>query len=304
MIKDSVKLPSDLPKTAIIGATGFLGSRFFNAYREKYPDCVGTARAKDILGLGYLDLSAPDISGLMLRKKGHSDALIIAAMPKIDQCEEEKELTRRVNVDGTLELLRQLKREGIKPIFFSSDYVFDGASGGYSDDSPTRPITEYGRQKAEVERKIPGICGRDHLIVRIGKVFSLTRGDNSLFDEMARLLSSGGEVKAAFDQVFNPILASDVVNIVSRLQARKLTGVVNVCSKESWSRYDMAAAVARAMDVDSGRVKRVSLDEIAFKAKRLKNTSMSPLRLMGEGLADLAPIDECIRTVAANWTVK
>ena len=85
---------------------------------------------------------------ICLKRAEDIQALILVAVTKIDTCEEEKAMTRRVNVDGTLELIRQLVNEGIKPVFFSSDYVFDGDTGGYLDESPLNPINEYGHQKS------------------------------------------------------------------------------------------------------------------------------------------------------------
>lgn len=297
----SIKLYETPPKTVVIGADGFLGSTFLSIYRSIYSDCIGTVRKLESHNIFYLDLLSPNIVPLRLEKKRYKEALILAAIPKIERCEKEKELTRKVNVDGTLELIKQLVNEGIKPIFFSSDYVFDGEKGGYEDDAPTNPITEYGRQKAEVEARIKDIAKDNYLVVRLGKVFSLKKGDNSLFDEMANILASGGIVKAAFDQIFSPILISDVINIVAYLQVKDTTKIINVCSPEVWSRYDLALEMAEAMSIESKRIQKISLDELEGETKRPKNTSMIPKRLLLEKQITFTSILECIKTVAKNY---
>ena len=149
------------------------------------------------------------------------------------------------NVDGTLELARQLAGEGVVPVFFSTDLVFDGQDGRYIDDAPTRPLNEYGAQKAEVEQRLPEVCGGRCLVIRLGKVFGLARGDGTLLDEMAGRLTKGQEVAAARDQVFSPVLVGDVVRAVLSLQAVGVTGVVNLQRPEVWSRFDLGRAVAR-----------------------------------------------------------
>ena len=78
-------------------------------------------------------------------------------------------------MDGTLELARQLAGEGVVPVFFSTDQVFDGRDGRYVDEAPANPLNEYGAQKAEVERRLPEVCGGRCLVVRLGKVFGLAR---------------------------------------------------------------------------------------------------------------------------------
>lgn len=220
------------------------------------------------------------------------------------KCEQEKEETRKVNVTGTLELIRQLADKGIKPVFLSSDYVFDGEKGGYPDDAKVNPITEYGRQKAEVEGKIGEITKGDYLVVRLSKVFSLNKGDGTLLDEMAEILFKGGSVKAAYDQIFCPTYIMDVVGAVSLLQKKKVTGVVNLCSPESWARYDLAAALAGAMGKEKEKIIRISLDEISNGIKRPKNTSLTIKRLKEERVADFMTMKDCIKEVADNWRDK
>lgn len=251
----------------------------------------------------HLDLLAPDIGTLKLAKTGHKEALLLSAISRIDKCEAEKELTKKVNVEGTIELIRQLVKEGIKPIFFSSDYVFDGISGNYADDALPNPGTEYGRQKAEVEEAIGEITNGNYMVVRLSKVFSLKKDDGSLLDEIAGTLASGGIVRAAFDQIFCPTLISDVIDAVACLQAKGTTGIVNVCSPKSWSRYDIAVALAEKMGIGPERINRISLDEVGFKSKRPKNTSMVPKRLLSEAGITFTSLTECIEQTAINWSV-
>ncbi len=290
-----------VPKTAIIGATGFLGRNFLSPYRSLWPDCIATSRREAGENIQFLDLASPDISSLRLAETGHKEALILAGVTKVEMCEQNKEVTRKINVDGTLELIRQLVSEGIKPIFFSSDYVFDGSKAPYHDSDSTNPVTEYGKQKAEVERRICEIIPGNHLIIRLSKVFGLKKGDGTLFDEMAKILRSGGILRAAFDQVFCPTYVSDVLRAVLLLQSGKANGIVHVCPPEAWSRYNLAVALAKAMRIEAGKVCRISIDEISVSCKRPKNTSMTCSALLtGEGFS-FTPIAACIDKAASNW---
>jgi dTDP-4-dehydrorhamnose reductase len=296
------QVPGNLPKTAIIGAGGFLGSAFLTAYRQVYADCIGTVKGPASgPGILQLDLLNPDIAPLNLNETKHKQALILAAISKIADCEKNPDLSRKVNVAGTLELIRQFVDKGIKPIFFSSDYVFDGAQGNYADEAKTNPITEYGRQKAEVENQIKKISKNNYLVVRLSKVFSLTKNDQTLLDEMGGILANGGVLYSAYDQIFSPIFISDVVYAVMHLQAKEITGIVNVCSPEVWTRYDLALKLQQELGFNKGRVIRLSLDELGFENKRPKNTSMVPKRLLSETSMSFTPIEECIRGVAKNW---
>src|SRR5262249_31541601 len=155
------------------------------------------------------DLMAPDVGGLPL--SGCRQAVIAAAITKVDACEADPEGTRRVNVLGTLALVRQLWDRDILPVFLSSDYVFPGTDpSGYGDSAQPCAATEYGRQKAEVEAAL-GTSGRPHLVLRLSKVFGLQKGDGTLLDDMAAALAARRHIAAAFDQVFCPAWVRDVV---------------------------------------------------------------------------------------------
>jgi dTDP-4-dehydrorhamnose reductase len=217
------------------------------------------------------------------------------------RCEAERAHTRARNVDGTLELARQLAGEGVVPVFFSTDQVFDGQDGRYVDRAPTNPLNEYGAQKAEVERRLPEVCGGRCLVIRLGKVFGLARGDRTLLGEMACRLTSGQEVRAARDQVFCPVLVGDVVRAVLALEAAGATGVVNVCGPEAWSRFDLAQSVARALGADPSLVKGISLDDLGEPFRRPKRTDLLCRRLNETVDLEFRPIAACITSVAQEY---
>ena len=138
-----MKANGPLPVTAIFGATGFIGRNLLLKFSENNPRTIGTARNAGN-GLLSLDLLKPDISPLGLKQHGVTHAVIAAAVSRIAACERDPNLTRKVNVEGTVELAKQLCRNGIKVVALSSDYVFDGTTGNYEEGSPVQPVNEYG----------------------------------------------------------------------------------------------------------------------------------------------------------------
>jgi dTDP-4-dehydrorhamnose reductase len=286
------------PKTAVIGAGGYLGRHLLAACRAVYPDAVGA----DVTGpWERLDLAAPDVRPLRLRESGHEYAIIAAAVTGLARCEQNKDFTRARNVTGTLELARQLTEEGVTPIFFSTDNVFDGREGAYPDEAPTNPLNEYGAQKAEVERRLPDVCRGRYLILRLGKVFGLARGDRTLLDEMADRLTKGQDVAAASDQVFCQLWVGDLLQAAQGLQAAGATGLFNVCGPEVWSRFDLARALASALGADPSRVKRISLDDLHEPFRRPKRTDLICRRLHAAIHMEFRPMITCIAVVAGQY---
>jgi dTDP-4-dehydrorhamnose reductase len=288
-----------LPRTVVIGAGGYLGRHFLAAHREVYPDAMGV----DVVGdwPHLVDLAAPDIRPLRLRESGYEYAIITAAVTGLARCEQDREYTRARNVTGTLEMARQLTEEGITPVFFSTDNVFDGRTGGYVDEAPTSPVNEYGAQKAEMERRLPEVTNGRFLIPRLGKVFGLVKGDRTLLDEMADRLTKGQEVAAARDMIFSPVLVGDVVRAVLALQTARATGLFNVCAPEVWSRYDLALAVARALGADLALVKGMSLDDLKEPFRRTKRGDLVCRRLRNTVSLEFQPMAACIAAVAKHY---
>jgi dTDP-4-dehydrorhamnose reductase len=132
-------------------------------------------------------------------------------------------------------------------------------------------------------------------------VFSLDKGDETIFDEMARILSGGGTVKAASDQTFCPTLISDVYHAVTRIQEKKLNGTFNVCSPEIWTRYSMAVELAKAMKINPRSIQQISLDDLGLGYVRPKDTSMVAERLNQETQFGFVPIFHCIDKISKNW---
>jgi len=290
-----------LPKTVVIGADGFIGRALHTAMNAQHPGSLGTSRRPQHLDRAFLDLTAPDIGPLRLRQSGHQRALILAAEPNIARCQNNPEASRALNVTGTLALVDQLLSEGIRPVFFSSDYVFDGFTGNYREDQACVPSTLYGQQKLEVERAITEKSAGKALILRLSKIYSLHKGDGILLDEMAALFAAGQVVRAAGDQVFNPMYLDDLVAVVCFLLETDTKGVLHVCGDEAQSRYHMASALVQAMGADPALLQRISLDDLGLNPIRPKRTSMSNARLRALYHKPMTRITTYVKQTALNY---
>src|SRR5262249_37689550 len=122
-------------KTVVIGASGYVGNHLWRAYRLAYPDSLGTTFSTANSDLAFFDIRRRDIHSLSLAGRVYPAVLIASAKPNITFCEQQKDAAYAVNVRGMLELIRQLGQTSLQVIFLSSDYVFEGSTGGYGDDT-------------------------------------------------------------------------------------------------------------------------------------------------------------------------
>jgi len=252
-------------KPLIIGARGFVGSHFYRHFHSYFPDLIGT-HYSSVDGLHRLDLENPSLD---FSVSGYRYALITGGIGNPRACEENPERSYRCNVEGPIKLGKELLEREVIPIFFSTDYVFDGSEELYRADTPHTPLNEYGRQKAELERQALDL---DSLVIRLSKVYGVEKGDGTLFDEMASELQQKRPIRAACDQIFAPISIEDVVKGVCFLMHLQQRGVVNVASQECVSRLQMAKKTAQRLGVDESLVEEIRLDD-------LKDTFQRPNRI-------------------------
>src|SRR5262249_21279097 len=77
-----------------------------------------------------------------------------AALSQPDYCEAQPGESCDVNVTATVRVARECKSFGAKLIHISTDLVFDGAKGHYSEEDPVRGLSEYSRSKIRAEQAV------------------------------------------------------------------------------------------------------------------------------------------------------
>lgn len=247
-------MQTQIPKTLVIGAAGYIGRAMHLVAKQSFPDAVGLMR-------NHVPLERPDLSNLDVDQREYEWGIIAAAIPGLAYCEANPEETWQCNVEGTLSLARQLAEMGIRPLWFSSDQVFDGTASPYADSDIPSPVNEYGRQKAEVESNFSDASQGTGLVVRLSKVYDTTPGSGTLLDGMISNLRKGGTEWAAQDMVFCPTFLNDVVDCSFRLMTRNAAGIVNVAAGPI-SRLGLAHMAADVARVTRSRVKSIRLADL------------------------------------------
>ena len=235
----------------VIGCNGFIGRHFCRAC----PQALSLDRS-------HVDLRDPH---LPISVEGYSYALIAGGVSNPKLCEKDPIASYRTNVEGPLKLGKELLKKGVLPIFFSTDYVLN-------DRLELSPLNIYGKQKLELEREAEKL---DTLVIRLSKVYGIEKGDGTLFDEMARELVLGREIRAARDQVFAPVFVGDVVQRVLYLVEKGVRGIVSVVGPQFATRLAMAQKMAMRLGAPQRLVKEISLDDLNDGVCRPKNLALS-----------------------------
>jgi len=220
----------------ILGASSFIGRHLFQAWGPG--KALGTHRSHPVPGSVFFDATRMRLLDTLPRPSQCSHAVICYAETKIDACKGDLLRSSELNVRSTKGVIDDLLRLGIKPIFLSSEYVFDGEQGHYTEEDPPNPITVYGSQKLEIERYLAQ-HGREHAILRLSKVLGTDPEDGTILSRWFTQIRQGEEIRCARDQVFSPIHVDDVVAAITAVIQLNLTGIFHVSNPASCSRLDL-----------------------------------------------------------------
>jgi len=166
-----------------------------------------------------------------------------AAYTAVDRAEAEAEPAGRVNALGPAYLAAAAGETGARLIHISTDFVFDGAaSTPYRPESPTNPLSMYGRTKRDGEQAVLSLLPARSVIVRTAWVYA-AEGHNFLHT-MLRLMRERGAVRVVADQVGTPTAAGPLAEALWRIAGTDVTGVHHWTDAGVASWYDFAVAIA------------------------------------------------------------
>ncbi len=266
----------------LLGANGLLGQNLAST-RPGGIELVGAGlETQPVAGEGldrYLPLDITDKAALAdtLREVAPDWILNAAAMTDVDGCEREPDRCRLLNRD----VVRWMAESRVRMVQISTDYVFDGANGPYTEGDAVRPLSEYGRSKWESEAAALSVAGS--LVLRTMLLWGMGRGQKKSFNEFVReTLEAGKSARIVTDQIGDPTLAEDLARAIWGLTSRDAAGLFHVSGAERVSRLEWALDVARHFGLDPAGLHPVSTAELRQAAPRPLNSGFVCDRLEAE----------------------
>jgi dTDP-4-dehydrorhamnose reductase len=248
----------------IVGASGFLGSRLFDEMSKQHI-VSGTYFSRPRHGFVPLDVrDRKQVANVL--KTTRPDVLIdCGGMTRPDQCEQEPELAHQVNADGIGNLVEFCR---CKVIYFSTDYVFDGTKGQYTETDETRPVNHYGRTKLEAEKTV--LSDSRNVVIRVSGLY----GDNQQNDEFLHSLS-GPTIYRAHDCFSSNLFLDDAVQHLSFFWSA--SGIYHLTDGERLSRYEFASKAVSILGLPVKVIAKPASDIFRI-AQRPRDSSLISVR--------------------------
>ena len=261
----------------VTGASGLLGSEFaaqYSALGAVTGWFNSTPVAVPRVSMRQVDLmSLPSKPTLGVDE--NTDLIVhCAAATNVDWCESNRQETFEIN-SATAELLaNRAKQCGAKFVLISTDSVFDGELGNYSESDPTSPINVYAESKVDAEARVLAV-NEQSLVVRCNFFGRSPTGNRSLMEWVLNRANSGQEVPGFTDSTFSPLAVPDLVGLVIELVDKDCSGIIHVGSACPVTKYEFAIATLEAFKQDPNLAVESSAQDVDFAAKRPKNTSLN-----------------------------
>lgn len=264
----------------ITGSNGLLGQKLVKQLSKKNIPFIATSKGenrnsdcKDAFYSSMDICSVEDIKSVFDRFIP-THVIHTAAMTNVDECEEFPLECEKLNVDATQLLFNAVQKIGAHFQLLSTDFVFDGLKGNYSERDVPNPLSVYARSKVAAENLVLTSSYPKFSIVRTiilyGKANNLSRSNIVCWAKEA--LSKGQPLSIIDDQFRSPTWADDLAWACIRICDLQKTGLYHISGPETMSIYDLVVRVANFYGFSKESLTKTDSLSLNQKAKRPPKT--------------------------------
>jgi len=254
-------------KTLIIGASGKIGKYLLEFGNINY---IYTYNKRKIPKGIYFDICKNNL-GKLCKRFSVNKIVLLSGISDPGECYKNKKYSNLINVTKTKKVIDYMIKKNIYFIFFSTEFIFSGNKGNYSEKSLAKTKQLYGSQKNLIEKYIR-MRTKNFSLLRIAKTYGDELDENTLISNfIARLKKGERKFNVASDQKFNPLYVRDLKKIVKLFLEKEIKGVFNVGGPEQLSRYECIKKIIK-------QFKNKNINKIILKKTKLKSFKFLDVR--------------------------
>jgi len=267
-------------KILITGSNGLLGQKLLYKLRQDssvhlIATSKGDNRVSEKEGYTYFDLDITNNDAVAKLISNEKPQVVIntAAMTNVDLCEDEKIACDALNVDAVRYLADACDKIDAHLIQISTDFIFDGEDGPYTEEDKPNPLSYYGFSKLKSEQllqvhNVKWTVLRTIILFGIGE--NLSKGNIVLWAKGA--LAKGDLLNIIDDQFRAPTLAEDLADICILAAKKKAFGIFNASGKDIMSIYEIVERIANHYGNSTEELNKISTKTLKQKAVRPPKT--------------------------------
>jgi dTDP-4-dehydrorhamnose reductase len=269
-----------LKKILITGSNGLLGQKLVELLItqpsiETYATAKGENRLPFQNGYHYLEMDISNASQVEQIVAAIRPDVIIhtAAMTNVDQCEMEKEACWKLNVTAVETLVDVCRKYDVFLEHLSTDFIFDGRSGPYSEEDLPNPISFYGWSKYAAEKVVINSGIRfaiTRTVLVYGTAHDMSRSNIILW--VKKSLEAGKTIQVVTDQHRTPTLAEDLALGCYLIAQKEAEGIFHISGKDFLTPFEMAILAAEYFDLDKSLISPTDASAFTQPARRPPRT--------------------------------
>jgi dTDP-4-dehydrorhamnose reductase len=213
-----------------------------------------------------MDLSQDDAVAQAFRRAAPQGVIHAAAMTDVDGCEGKVDQAMAVNRDGTARVARECAEHGARMVYVSTEYIFDGQDGPYTETDAPCPISVYGKSKYLGELAAAKALN-DLVVARTTVLFGVHESQNFVTWLLAEL-KAGRPVSIVDDQVGSPTFADNLASMLLALLFSDRRGIYNTAGADILDRCTFARLAARIFGLDVALVRPITTAQLRAAAPR------------------------------------
>ncbi len=261
----------------VTGVRGQLGYDVMGELAKRGIEAVG-------VDIQEMDITDPESVDRVIKEAAPDAVIHCAAYTAVDAAQDNEELCRKVNVFGTANIAKVCKELGIKMMYISTDYVFNGeGERPWEPDDERHPLSVYGQTKYEGELEVTKRL-ENYFIVRIAWVFGVN-GKNFV-RTMLNLAKTHDTITVVNDQYGSPTYTYDLARLLVDMILTDKYGIYHATNEGICTWYEFACEIFRQAGAKVDVVP-VSSAQYAAKAHRPTNSRMSKDKLDANGFQRL-----------------
>jgi len=286
-MKNNIRIDKNSEKIIIIGANGFLGS-YLMALSNKsgIKEQNITVIASDLEN-SHLDPNFPfyriDITNARntireIHEIQPDVVILTASMTDVDQCEVNKKLAKKVNIDGPKNVINGCEKTDSKLVFMSTDFVFDGTKEGglYKETDVPNPLSYYASTKYKAELMIQN-SDLDYLICRTAVLYGWNRWKLNFVTWIIDQLKRNTQLSIVTDQINSPTYVENLAEIILKLVDKNAKGIYHTAGDCALSRYEIALETADCFNLNRDLIQPTT--DLIQNALRPENASLDISKL-------------------------
>lgn len=224
-----------------------------------------------------------------------------ASMTEVDACEKDPAAAYAANCAAVATLALETKRLGSHLLHVSTDYVFDGEAGPYSEDELPNPRGVYAITKHMGEQAVRALAG-SWAIARVAVVYGWPQAARPNFGAwLVGALQNQSPIKLFTDQYVSPTLALNAAEMLAELAERRLTGIWHTSGSTVLNRVEFAEALARRFGFSTKNVTPSLLADLKLASPRPKKSGLKVAKAMATLTAKPLALDESLERFLKEW---